>query len=1309
MSSITQRIPNLLAGISQQPDNRKRPGQVKDAVNVYPDFTLGMLKRPGSKFVSNLHGANLTDSAKWFHILRDEQEKYIAQYADNVFRVWSLIDGGVRVVDMGTNTGVPGTCDVATSKTKASDLKTALSLVQTRLGTLREKEDALAAATTGQNTTVTKLFSVSNTYTVDVEETLESGILENSSGQYLVKNNGTILTREALSVSVKKNAFNLTNTGSTTNIATTTLNGTGTGITVDITFAQIGSTSNYKINTVSINTNGTGYWDGEELSLDGYPDVTLAVTGVSKGSERTNQYPLIASQGYRIYELQQPVAATHTDAQLQTATTEYNDAKSHATNIGYDEAVADVETVTVIDSLTIENAGTGLTQNTYSDQATVATGTGSGLLVNLTVDATGVVTEATVSSASSIIGYYVQDQLIEFTGTFAGVQLKIQAAGKRAVYDAAVANCAITTVPSNAYLKDATADDLEFLTLNDYTFVLNKAKTVSMSTDPADESPSEIHDGFFYINTFDSNTHYSVILTYNDNDDVERTETFTVSTANNSHNDLEDVVSDLAQEINQAVAADTAAQHYESNNADFTATAVGPGVYLKRFTDTLTVTNSATTHSDGQVYNKATTGGTGTGLSVNLLVANGVVTKATIAQKGSGYTNGDVISVDDSFFTSTQLTYNVSTTTPEFSISVNGGTTANAIYGFTDSVPNTSFLPSQSVSGHVVKVINTTDVDIDDMYVQFETAALSENTVASSGVGSWVETIAPGLKKKLDPLTMPHQLVRQADGSFKYEPVTWIDRLVGDGTTNPLPTFVNQKISNLFFYRNRLGFLSNGNVIMSKAADYFNFFNTSAQVATDDDPIDISAVGTRPAFLNHALPTAVGLVLYGSSEQHILSTDSDLFSPKTVKISRLSSYETDEKIEPVSVGTSHAFVSKTPLYTRLFELLDINRDRPPLMNDDTVVVPELVPASVDSMAASSALSLISLGTKGTNDLYQFRFLSAARDKRQLSTWYKWKTTTKVLHQFFDANTFYVIGNTDSEGVIESYDMSQSSEEGFLTIPTGEKTDVCLDLFYVNPHRELVDTLEIVDSDLTAADGIYGGQSVNANNEEIIYQYRISNNKITQAWILKNEGWTESPDVRFKLRQNTHTRVYLPYTHIADKKLTAIVLGQQGSVLYPSAITPDWSGHAAGISPKLDFFDLPGDYRGIDTIIGYNYDMELTLPKLYVYQQDGESVRNDPESNLILHRLRVQTGLSGPVDYEIKIDGLNDYTHTASVTMPYEYEIGEVNMQANATHVVPIHQRNNNLNITIKGTTPFPVSLLGFDWEGKYNSRFYRRI
>ena len=47
MSTVSQSIPNLLSGISQQPDSRKRPGQLKDAVNAFPDFALGLLKKTG--------------------------------------------------------------------------------------------------------------------------------------------------------------------------------------------------------------------------------------------------------------------------------------------------------------------------------------------------------------------------------------------------------------------------------------------------------------------------------------------------------------------------------------------------------------------------------------------------------------------------------------------------------------------------------------------------------------------------------------------------------------------------------------------------------------------------------------------------------------------------------------------------------------------------------------------------------------------------------------------------------------------------------------------------------------------------------------------------------------------------------------------------------------------------------------------------------------------------------------------------------------------------------------------------------------
>ena len=125
MSTISQSIPNLLLGISQQPDNRKRPGQVKDAQNVFPDFALGMLKRPGGKFIAKLDGAQTR--GKWFPILRDGTEKYICQYdtTDSIFRVWNLSDGIRRVVDMGSNSGQPGTCNIPNLFTAFTDVGTA--------------------------------------------------------------------------------------------------------------------------------------------------------------------------------------------------------------------------------------------------------------------------------------------------------------------------------------------------------------------------------------------------------------------------------------------------------------------------------------------------------------------------------------------------------------------------------------------------------------------------------------------------------------------------------------------------------------------------------------------------------------------------------------------------------------------------------------------------------------------------------------------------------------------------------------------------------------------------------------------------------------------------------------------------------------------------------------------------------------------------------------------------------------------------------------------------------------------------------
>ena len=954
MRTITQRIPNLLLGVSQQPDLRKFPGQVVSADNVFPDYALGLLKRPGGKYVSKL--ADADTGGRWFSIIRDSNEKYVGQYADNIFRIWSLIDGSVRKVDMGTpgTKGVPSGCNYTNFQTDVTAYNTARDDTAAKLAILKTKQKEFSVTQIGQTATVVSLFTTTTAYPVGkINDALTTGVMQNSAGTVTFKKNGAVVTGSAF----------------------------------------------------------------------------------AKGRERTDEQPLLAAEGFRIFELKETIAATHTSSQLTAAQTALTTAKTN-----YDNAV------------TAE--ATALTN--YTNEVTA---------------------------------------------------------------------CTISTIPSTEYLNGATDSDLEFLTINDFTFVLNKAKTVAMTSSTTSALPNE---AFISINVVSYNASYKVkingtTITHNTPSKVDDT------------NPVQNDSNSIATAIRNAI----------DGLSGFSATVVGPGIYV------------------------------------------------------SG--------------------------TSAFTIEASGGGQEDAITVFQDKIINASRLPAQSKNGYVVAVINSTDLTVDDLYVKFETT-----NNANFGPGTWVETTGPGIKFELDATTLPHQIVRQSDGSFKYEPVIYNDRLVGDDETNPIPSFVGKKISNLFFYRNRLGFLAGDSVVMSKAGDFFNFFATSAIQAVADDPIDISASSTRPAVLKYARSSSVGLVLFGERDQFLLSTDGDVLSPTTAKINTLSSFECDAEVEAESLGTTITFIAKTPLFTRVYELGDISTDRAPAMGETTAIVPEFIPSTADSMATSSTQSMISIGTVGSNKLFQYRFLT--QDDKRVSSWYTWTLTGNLLDQFFDQSTFYAVVTSDNQVFLKSYDLTQSNESGFLTLPSGEKTDVCLDNWVVNPAAS----------------------------------YSSSTNKTT---------------------------ITLPYSHLTGKTLAAIDTND-GVVYYPTV-----SGAA---------FTIPGDIRGDDIIVGYIYTMDVELPKFFRNESTQGSASSDFTNDLIIHRIKVSTGLSGPIKYRVDIDGIDTFDKTIDVAQPYSYNLNNVNLSADAIHDVPLYQRNTNLQINIIGDTPFPVSLLAMNWEGRVGNRFYAR-
>jgi len=99
MSSISQTIPSYVAGISEQPDQLKLSGQVKDCVNALPDVTRMLGKRPGCEFLREDTGAN-AHLGKWFDIYRDPNEQYIGSVrTDGTVDVFRVVPAPLRDYD----------------------------------------------------------------------------------------------------------------------------------------------------------------------------------------------------------------------------------------------------------------------------------------------------------------------------------------------------------------------------------------------------------------------------------------------------------------------------------------------------------------------------------------------------------------------------------------------------------------------------------------------------------------------------------------------------------------------------------------------------------------------------------------------------------------------------------------------------------------------------------------------------------------------------------------------------------------------------------------------------------------------------------------------------------------------------------------------------------------------------------------------------------------------------------------------------------------------------------------------------------
>ena len=118
MAAISQKITNIIGGVSQQPDTIKVGNQLRICDNYYPDVATGLTKRPGLRGISKL--ANTVADGTWFTIFRDDEEKYIVQFSKaGALKIWSAGNGVQQTVN-----AVAAESTTYATHTKADDLQT---------------------------------------------------------------------------------------------------------------------------------------------------------------------------------------------------------------------------------------------------------------------------------------------------------------------------------------------------------------------------------------------------------------------------------------------------------------------------------------------------------------------------------------------------------------------------------------------------------------------------------------------------------------------------------------------------------------------------------------------------------------------------------------------------------------------------------------------------------------------------------------------------------------------------------------------------------------------------------------------------------------------------------------------------------------------------------------------------------------------------------------------------------------------------------------------------------------------------------
>jgi len=135
----------------------------------------------------------------------------------------------------------------------------------------------------------------------------------------------------------------------------------------------------------------------------------------------------------------------------------------------------------------------------------------------------------------------------------------------------------------------------------------------------------------------------------------------------------------------------------------------------------------------------------------------------------------------------------------------------------------------------------------------------------------------------------------------------------------------------------------------------------------------------------------------------------------------------------------------------------------------------------------------------------------------------------------------------------------------------------------------------------------------------------------------------------------------------------------------------------------------GDWSGITVQVGYLYDYKIEFPRFYVTKTANQITVSDVNASLILHRIKVAFGRVGLYESILSRVGKTDYTELYESTQPSAYSGDNVPYLMEKVQTIPVYEKNENVDLTVKSTHPSPATIRSLSWEGDYSNKFYKRV